>query len=77
MRGYSQHIIEENAAAEETVGVLLGRLCIKKRIPATDVARALGVSRQTVYDWFTGKSRPTVTKTAQIQKFMEQMAVMP
>ncbi len=59
MRGYSQVIIEANQRAKETVGTLLGKLCISLKYPASQVAKDLNVSRQTVYDWFSGKTRPS------------------
>ena len=59
MRGYSQVIIEANQKAKETVGTLLGKLCISLKYPASQVAKDLSVSRQTVYDWFSGKAKPS------------------
>ena len=59
MRGYSQVIIEANQKAKETVGTLLGKLCISLKYPASQVAKDLSVSRKTVYDWFSGKTRPS------------------
>jgi DNA-binding XRE family transcriptional regulator len=59
MRGYSQIIIETNQKATETVGTLLGALCISLKYPVSQVAKELNVSRQTVYDWFSGKTKPS------------------
>ena len=59
MRGYSQMVIEANHKAKETIGTLLGKLCITLKYPASQVAKDLNVSRQTVYDWFSGKARPS------------------
>ena len=59
MRGYSQIIIESNQKAKETAGTLLGKLCITLKYPASQVAKDLNVSRQTVYDWFSGKTKPS------------------
>jgi DNA-binding XRE family transcriptional regulator len=39
-------------------GVKLGRVCIRKEVPVAEVALQLGVSRQTVYNWFTGAHEP-------------------
>jgi predicted transcriptional regulator YheO len=58
MRGYSQLMIEANQNARETVGTLLGRACIALKYPVSQVAKDLHVSRQTVYDWFSGKTKP-------------------
>lgn len=57
--GYSARLIELNKRANKRLlGVRLGRVCIKHNIPVADVAFRLGVSRQTIYNWFTGASNP-------------------
>lgn len=59
MQGYTIRVAEAiNNADGDLVGVQLGRLCIKHDIAVTKVAKYLGVTRQTVYSWFTGKSQP-------------------
>jgi hypothetical protein len=58
-RGYSLRVVRANEQANpENVGVLLGRICIKKEIPVVDVANFFGVSRMTVYSWFSGIGKP-------------------
>lgn len=58
-RGYSRNFIRANKAADPFhVGVVLGRICIERDIPVQDVAEYLGVSRQTVYLWFLGRTNP-------------------
>jgi transposase len=37
---------------------MLGRFCIEKDIPVRDVAEHFGVSRVTIYKWFTGEWHP-------------------
>lgn len=59
MRGYSQLLIEANLKAKETTGTILGALCISLKYPASQVAKKLNVSRQTVYDWFSGRAKPS------------------
>ncbi len=59
MRGYSQVVIEANHKAKETTGTLLGKVCIALKYSASQVAKELNVSRQTVYDWFSGKAKPS------------------
>jgi len=59
MRGYSQIIVEANMQAKETIGTILGAMCISLKYPASQVAKKLNVSRQTVYDWFSGKTKPS------------------
>ena len=57
--GYSLNLRDTNKRASgKLLGVRLGRVCIKEGVPATVVAQRLGVSRQTVYNWFRGSSNP-------------------
>jgi predicted DNA-binding protein YlxM (UPF0122 family) len=51
---YSQKIIDEIAATPKSLGNQLGRWAIHYDFPVTKIAEALGVTRQTVYNWFTG-----------------------
>lgn len=53
---YSQKIIDAVAAAPKTPGNQLGRWAIHLDFPVTKIAYALGVTRQTVYNWFIGKT---------------------
>lgn len=73
MRGYSQVIIEANARAKETTGTLLGKLCISLKYPASQVSKELNVSRQTVYDWFSGKTRPSKRVEQKLIALMAKM----
>lgn len=57
--GYSLKLIEANESADGThLGVQLGRKCIKHGIPVSKVANDLGVTRQSVYNWFCGATAP-------------------
>ena len=51
---YSQKIIGLEASTPKTLGNQLGRWAVHLDFPVTKIARALGVTRQTVYNWFTG-----------------------
>ena len=42
-------------AAKKTPGNQLGRWAVHLDFPVTKIAYALGVTRQTVYNWFEGK----------------------
>ena len=56
-KGYSTLTVREiEEANPKLLGVKLGRLCVKKDIPVSDVAEFFGVSRVTVYAWFRGKA---------------------
>ena len=52
---YSQKIIDTVASSPKTIGNQLGRWAIHLDFPVTKIAEALGVTRQTVYNWFEGK----------------------
>lgn len=59
MQGYTIRVAKAIEAADGSLlGVKLGRLCIEHDIGVAKVAKYLGVTRQTVYYWFTGKSQP-------------------
>jgi hypothetical protein len=55
-RPYSEKFLLSLIKADPSqVGVQLGRLCIEAEIPATYIAKALDVTRMTVYSWFRGQ----------------------
>jgi DNA-binding XRE family transcriptional regulator len=69
--GYSIRLIELNKKADrKLLGVTLGRLCIKLSIPVSEVAHKLGVSRQTVYNWFVGATEPKATLVEDVKAFI-------
>lgn len=58
-KGYSLNFVIANKQADPFhVGVRLGRICIDRNIPIKDVAEYLKVSRQSVYSWFLGRTKP-------------------
>lgn len=58
--GYSAKLIQLNSVADESrLGVALGRVCIAQDISVAHVASVVGVSRQTVYNWFCGTYEPS------------------
>jgi len=58
-RGYASRISRSNAEADiKSAGVKLGRFCIRQEYPVREVAEYFGVSRMTVYKWFTGEWIP-------------------
>lgn len=72
--GYSVRIIEQNRNADKSrLGVRLGRACIKRDIPVTTVADSLGVSRQTIYNWFIGVSDPQNLAIAAVKQFITSL----
>jgi transcriptional regulator with XRE-family HTH domain len=71
-RGYAARIVNANNAADDTSpGVRLGRFCIKTEVPVSDVAKYFGVSRMTVYQWFSGKWIPRKAHTEKIEKILK------
>lgn len=50
---YSQKVIDAVMKAPKSLGNQLGRWAIHHDFPVTKISEALGVSRQTVYNWFT------------------------
>ncbi len=59
MNGYSIRVAEAIKNADGNLpGVQLGLKCLERDIPVTRVASILKVTRQTVYNWFCGKSQP-------------------
>lgn len=73
--GYSAKLIALNQQADRShLGVRLGRACIKKDISISTVARTLGVSRQTLYNWFVGKSFPQPTMVDLVARYLERIS---
>jgi hypothetical protein len=55
-RPYSEKFLLSLSEADASqAGVQLGRLCVEANVPATYIAKALGVTRMTVYCWFRGQ----------------------
>ena len=51
---YSQDIINKVAVTPKSLGNQLGRWAIYHDFSVVRVSKALGVTRQTVYNWFEG-----------------------
>jgi hypothetical protein len=69
--GYSLRLVKLNGAAlVSSLGVQLGRACIEHNVPVVAVAEHLGVSRQTVYNWFIGRSIPMKSTEQKINRFI-------
>lgn len=57
--GYSQSLVYANKKANtKSLGVALGRTCIRANISVNKVAEDFGVARMTIYNWFKGDSVP-------------------
>lgn len=58
-RGYSSLFLQQVKAGDRRSHVTAFALaCIKRNIAISDVAFLMGVTRATVYNWFTGKTVP-------------------
>lgn len=69
--GYSQNLVEANKNANtKSLGVALGRLCIRSGVSVAEIAEMLGVSRMAVYNWFRGVSAPRPEFAERIKVFI-------
>lgn len=72
--GYSQSLVRANKqASAKSLGVALGRECIRAGVSVARVADTFGVSRMTVYNWFKGDTHPL---PAQAQYIREHIAAL-
>jgi hypothetical protein len=75
MIGYSQQLVKANKAAnQQHIGVRLGKLCIAKEVPVQVVSRMVGVSRTTIYSWFTGKCLVNPCYVPNIKRVLKELA---
>jgi|VirMetMinimDraft_7_1064189.scaffolds.fasta_scaffold04946_2 transcriptional regulator with XRE-family HTH domain len=73
--GYSARLIDINKKADrKLIGVRLGRACIRNDFPVSKVAYRLGVSRQTVYNWFYGDTSPQESFIPAVEKLIESLS---
>jgi hypothetical protein len=73
--GYSLQMADANKKANQSLlGVRLGKICIDRDIPVTDVAEFFGVSRVTIYSWFSGKSVVSGKHAEKMQKLIIKLA---
>lgn len=73
-KGYSILLANQIKAADpKLLGVQLGRVCIDKDIPVTDVSDFFKVSRMTVYSWFRGEAQVSSKHTDKMQKLIARL----
>lgn len=72
--GYSQSIVAANKrASTKLLGVALGRLCIANDVPVRMIAEHIGVSRQTIYNWFEGRHEPSKDVVLAVEKLIDSL----
>ncbi len=59
--------------ADQTPEARLGRYCLVNDVPVATVAASLGVSRQTVYNWFWSRFTPTAEQRRAIEGLLERL----
>jgi DNA-binding transcriptional regulator YiaG len=70
-RGYNTLFLSKVADADQTLPVIqFANACIGKGLSIPAVAKATGVTRATVYNWFTGKSAPRPAHLIKIQRLI-------
>lgn len=73
--GYSTTLVRANGLAkQQLLGVRLGRVCIESGVSVARVAGHLGVSRQTVYNWFAGRRAPQKILTPAVQALLHTIS---
>lgn len=72
--GYSQQLVVANRrASKKSPGVMLGRVCIAADYPVVEIAKDIGVSRTTVYNWFTGVCIPADKHMSRINELIQEL----
>jgi predicted transcriptional regulator len=67
--GYTYRIRKLNRSADKkNIGVRLGRHCIDENISVTELVELLGVSKQTIYNWFMGVHTPGPKQSSKIRE---------
>lgn len=55
-KGYSLRVAKYLEQGDpENIGVQLGRYCLKHDISSSQIAAQLGVTKMTIYNWFSGR----------------------
>lgn len=57
-------------AGPVTPAVALGRFCVTHNIPVKLIAGRVGVTRTTVYSWFTGERQPRAGRLAELTELL-------
>ena len=69
MIGYTYRIRKLHRSADmKNIGVRLGRHCIDQNISVSELMGLLGVSKQTIYNWFMGVHTPGPQQATKIKE---------
>lgn len=75
LRGYSQALVDLVATADTTTVVgQFSRYCVDCKIPVSQVAQRMGVTRATVYGWFRG-CVPRADTEAKMLKVLQKVGI--
>lgn len=73
-QGYTIKVAEAIKNADGSlIGVQLGRVCLSRDISVLEAARTLGVTRQTVYQWFCGETSPQAYHLDAIRAWLDKL----
>ena len=72
--GYSLTTVQRNREADgDKLGVALGRVCIERCIPVSEVAKRLRVTRPTIYNWFEGTCAPSAGLENEVASYLASL----
>lgn len=73
-RGYTVRLLREVEALDPTaVPTRFAKMCIERDIPVSDVAQKFGVTRASVYAWFTGTHQPRASIKQMMSDILEKL----
>jgi len=69
--GYTLRLRDANLEADQNLlGVRLGKLCIANGISVIAVSKEFGVTRATIYNWFSGKTEPYKLLKEDVERYI-------
>lgn len=74
-KGYLVFTVQDIQDANPLMlGVKLGKACVAKEIPVTEVAEYLDVSRTTIYAWFMGRAHVSDKYAAKVEDLIQKLS---
>lgn len=74
-RGYSLRVYRSASALRYDNPIKkLAFLCMQNEVSTVYLAREIGVSRATIYNWFSGRSEPTPRLHAKLQDLTNRLS---